>query len=133
MTPNTLPPWETSPASVGRKPVQPVELASAWPCVSWPSTNVTVTSLQLTVPSSVSVTVTLYWILSPKEKKPPSSGASTTIFGLELPTVIGVEVDVFLPEESNTDSTAVKRPARVYVCVGLGSVEIGEPSPKSHS
>src|SRR6188472_3972457 len=113
MTPNTLPPWETSPASVGRNPVQPVELASAWPCESWPSTNVTVTSLQLIAPSSVSVTLTLYWILSPNENRPPSIGASTTIFGLELPTVIGVEVDVFLPEESNTESTAVKRPARV--------------------
>src|SRR3954465_3312244 len=107
MTPNTLPPCETSPAWVGRKPVQPCELASAWPCVSWPSTNVTVTSLQLIAASSASVPVPLYWILSPKAKKPPSTGASTTIFGLELPTVIGVDVDVFLPEESNTDSTAV--------------------------
>ena len=41
MTPNTLPPWETSSAIVGSVPLQPVAVASAWPCVSWPSTNVT--------------------------------------------------------------------------------------------
>ena len=93
--------------------MQPVVLCSAWPCVSWPSTNVTLTSLQLIDGSSGSVTVTLYWIMSPKENRPPSSGASTTTVGLVLPAVMTVLVDVCSPEESITVRTAVKRPAVV--------------------
>ena len=62
MTPNTLPPCEMSSAIVWSDPVQPVLDSLAWPCVSWPSTNVTCTSAQLTVPSSGSVTVTAYGI-----------------------------------------------------------------------
>ena len=57
----------------------------------------------------------------------------TVTVGLVLPAVMIVMVEVFLPEESITDRIAVKRPALVYVCVGLASSEIGEPSPKSHS
>ncbi len=64
-------------------------------------------SLQLIDGSSGSVTVTLNWILSPKANRPPSSGAVTTTVGLVLPAVMTVLVEVFLPEESNTFSTAV--------------------------
>ena len=87
--------------------MQPVELCSAWPCVSWPSTNVTVTSLQLIDGSSGSVTVTLYWILSPNENSPPSIGAFTTTVGLVLPAVMTVLVAVLAPVESNTVRMAV--------------------------
>src|SRR3954454_3138422 len=102
MTPNTLPPCDTSPASVCRNPVQPVELCSAWPCVSWPSTNVTVTSLQLIDGSSGSVTVTLYWILSPKENRPPSIGPVTVTVGRVLPAVMMVDSVEVCPDESVT-------------------------------
>ena len=67
-------------------------------------------SLQLIDGSSGSVTVTLYCSLSPKENRPPSSGAVTVTVGEVLPEVMSVLVDVFSPEESNTVSTAVKRP-----------------------
>src|SRR5690348_5042126 len=113
MMQNTLPPWATSPASMDRKPVQPVEEASAWPWVSCPSMNVTWTSLQLIDESSGSVTVTLYWILSPKENRPPSSGAPTLTVGLVLPTVMIVDRTDFWPDESVTVRMAVYRPALV--------------------
>ena len=50
-----------------------------------------------------------------------------------LPAVMVVENEVFCPEESKTVRMALKRPALVYVWLGLASVEIAEPSPKSHS
>ena len=53
------------------------------------------------------MTVTLYWILSPKENRPPSIGAVTITVGLVLPTVITVLVEVYLPDESITVRTAV--------------------------
>ena len=87
--------------------MQPLELCSAWPCVSWPSTNVTWMSLQLIDGSSGSVTVTLYWIVSPKENRPPSSGAVTVTVGLVLPAVMTVLVEVFLPDESIHGQDAV--------------------------
>src|SRR5919108_668514 len=83
--------------------------------------------------SSGSVTVTEYGIVSPNANVAPLSGVLTTTVGLVLPEVMIVDVDVLSPEESNTLSTAVNCPRCVYVCVGLGSVEIGDPSPKSHS
>jgi hypothetical protein len=67
-------------------------------------------SLQLIDGSSGSVTVTRYSSSSPKENSPPSSGASTRTVGVVLPLVMIVLVAVFSPEESNTVSTAVKRP-----------------------
>src|SRR4051812_48587133 len=113
MTPNTLPPCDTSSAFVCSTPEQPVVPSSACPCVSCPSTNVTWTSEQLTVPSSGSVTVTVNGMLSPKANVPPSTGVFTTTVGLVLPTVIVVLVAVCSPEESNTVRTAVYRPAVV--------------------
>src|SRR4051794_4252784 len=98
---------------VCRNPVQPLLDCSACPCDSCPSTNVTVTSLQLTTPSSGSVTVTLYCRVSPKENRPPSSGPDTTIVGLVLPAVMIVLVAVRLPDESITVRTAGKRPGLV--------------------
>ena len=65
------------------------------------------TSLQLIDASSGSVTVTVYGILSPKANMPPSTGASTSTVGAVLPAVMIVLVEVFLPEESITVSTAV--------------------------
>ena len=110
ITPNTLPPCDASFASVCRKPRQPLRSASSWPCVSWPRTNLTATSLQSIDGSSGSVTVTLYSSSSPKENRPPSSGPSIVIVGVVLPLVMIVLVDVRSPEESITVSTAVKRP-----------------------
>src|SRR4051794_1598558 len=110
MTPNTLPPCDTSSAVVCRTPEQPVVPSSAWPCVSCPSTNVTCTAEQLTVPSSGSVTVTVNGMLSPNANVPPSTGVLTTTVGLVLPTVITVLVEFVLPDESVTVSTAVYRP-----------------------
>ena len=48
------------------------------------------TSEQLTVPSSGSVTVTLNGMSSPKSNVPPNTGVFTTTVGLVLPTVITV-------------------------------------------
>ena len=70
----------------------------------------TLMSSQLIDGSSGSVTVTLNSSSSPKENRPPSSGAVTVTVGLVLPLVMSVLVDVFSPEESSTVSTAVKRP-----------------------
>src|SRR3954452_12273868 len=135
MTPKTLPPWLTSPGSVLSTPEQPVLLCSAWPCVSWPSTNVTTTLLQLTVPSSGSVTVTVYGMLSPKLNVPPSTGVLTTTVGEVLPAVIFRLADALRFDESVTVSTAVYTccglgATCVYVCEGFGSIDV-VPSPKS--
>ena len=110
ITPNTLPPCETSPASVGSTPEQPVVDASAWPCVSWPRTNVTWTSAQSIAPSSGSVTVTVNGMFSPNANVPPSTGTSTVTIGAVLPTVIVVFADPILPLESITASFAVYCP-----------------------
>ena len=81
--------------------------SSAWPCVSCTSTKVTATRLQSIVPSSGSVTVTVYGIRSPKSKKSPSSGVVTVTVGAVLPTVIVVVFVSVLPLESVTVSRAV--------------------------
>jgi hypothetical protein len=106
-TPNTLPPCETSSASVWSEPLQPVLLSSAWPCVSCPSTNVTCTSSQSTTPSSGSVTVTTNGIVSPNENSPPSIGRFTITVGEVLPTVMIVLTEAWSPDESNTVSRTV--------------------------
>ena len=107
MTPNTLPPCETSPASVGRTPEQPVTLCSAWPCVSCPSTKVTVTREQLIVPSSGSVTVTVNGMSLPKANVPPSAGVSPSTVGAVLPAMISELAEAWSPDVSVTVSTAV--------------------------
>ena len=113
MTPKTLPPCDTPSASVGRTPEQPVVVASAWPWVSWPRTNVTCTSAQLIGPSSGSVTVTVNGMLSPKANVPPSTGTVMFTVGAVLPTVMVVFADPTLPLESITESFAVNCPAVV--------------------
>ena len=129
ITPQTFPPWETSEASVGRTPLQPLTVASACPCESWASTNVTATSAQLIAPSSGSVTVTVNGMLSPKANVPPSVGTLTVTVGAVLPTVIVVLAEPLMPFESVTVSLATKTPVVVYVCVGSSSVESVVPLP----
>ena len=108
--------------------------AWAWPCVSWPSTNVTSTRLQLIAPSSGSVTVTVNGMLSPKANVPSSTGTLMVTVGAVLPTVIVVFALPSLPLESVTVSLAVYCPLTVYVCDGFGSTESTVPLPsKSHS
>ena len=106
ITPQTFPPWETSAGSVGRTPLHPVVVASAWPCESWASTKVTATSAQLIAPSSGSLTVTVNGMLSPKANVPPSIGVVTVTVGAVLPTVIVVFAEPIRPFESVTVSFA---------------------------
>ena len=98
---------------MGRTPEQPVVDASAWPCVSWPRTNVTWTSAQSIAPSSGSVTVTVNGMSSPKVKVPPSTGTVMVTTGAVFPTVMVVFADPTLPLESITESFAVNWPAVV--------------------
>jgi hypothetical protein len=67
-----------------------VAVASAWPCVSWPSTNVTWTLEQSIGPSSGSVAVTVNGMFSPNANVPSSTGTVTVTVGAVLPTVIVV-------------------------------------------
>ena len=60
-----------------------------------------------TAPSSGSVTVTEYGILSPNANVPPSTGRSMLMAGLVLPTVMIVLTAASRPPESVTRSTAV--------------------------
>ena len=75
-------------------PVQPVALDRSCACSSWPSEILTVMSLQTipapVVPSSGSVTVIVYGILSVKDASLPSSGVVIVTIGARLPTVIGM-------------------------------------------
>ena len=115
--------------------MQPVAVASAWPCVSWPSTNVTSTSAQSIAPSSGSVTVTVNGMLSPNANVPSSTGMSTSTVGAVLPTVIVVFAEPTLPLESMTVELGRVLPGRrVGEASGSGRRESTVPLPsKSHS
>ena len=107
MTPNTLPPCDTSSTEVSSTPVHPLASSSAWPCVSCPRTKVTITWLQSIGPSSGSLTVTANGMESPKAKVPPSTGVVTVTDGAVLPTVMTVLAKPVLPLVSVTVSRAV--------------------------
>ena len=82
-------------------------LASAWPCVSWPSTNVTCTSEQLIVPSSGSVTVTVNGIVVAERERPALDRRVDDDRRAVLPTVITVLVEPSCRTSRVTVSTAV--------------------------
>ena len=109
--------------------------ASAWPCVSWPSTNVTWTSVQLIAPSSGSVTVTLYWMLVAEgEHAAVDRRADDVTVGLVLPAVITVLVDGRLARGvDHRQHGRVAAALRCRCASGSARSRCGEPSPKSHS
>ena len=80
------------------------------------------------VPSSASVTVILYGILSPNAANWPFSGISIVTCGRVLPTTTVTLLTAVRPPWSVTLSTAVYVPAVAYVWVGLASVESTVPS-----
>ena len=121
-------------ARVGvQTPEHPVVPASAWPCVSCPSTNVTWTSEQLTVPSSGSVTVTLYGMSSPKANVPPSTGVLTVHRRRRVArSDHGARRGGLAAGVRDREDGGVAPTRRVGV-LGFGSMECALPSPKSHS
>ena len=93
-------------------PVQPALEDSGWPCSLCPSTYATVTLLQSTGVSSVTVTVN--WTVCPKENGSPGPGvvvSSTT--GAVLPTMISTDAAAERPVRSVTRSVASNAPFSV--------------------
>jgi len=92
-------------------PSQPVAVERSCACSSCPSEILTVMFAQSmpapVEPSSGSVTVTLYGILSVKEASLPFRGVSIVTVGARLPTVIGMFSTAVSPAWSLTVSLAV--------------------------
>src|SRR5918995_1938502 len=105
----------------------------ALPPSSWKMPTLTVTFWQsIGVPSSGSVTVTLYGISSPHSKKPPWTGTVRSTSGRVLPAVT-TTVDVpDLPVVSVAVSRTVYVPGFWNVCVGVAPETAAVPSSKSH-
>lgn len=88
----------------------------------------TITLEQSIVPSSGSVTVTVYGTRSPNSKNPPFGTLRVTT-GRVLPTVTSVVATAVVPAVPVTVSLAVNLPRLVYVYVGLAAVESVLPLP----
>ena len=90
--------------SVSNVPSQPCLAPSPWACVSCPSWMLSVTSLQLIVPSSGSVTTILYGTVSPKSANCPSSGICSSTVGRVLPATTSTASEPVWPDWSVTVS-----------------------------
>ena len=111
MTPNTLPPCDTSSTEVSSTPVHPLASSSAWPCVSCPRTKVTSTSAAVDRPVlRVAHGHRERDGVAEGEECRPRPGSVTVTDGAVLPTVMIVLANAVLPLESVTVSRAVYWP-----------------------
>ena len=107
---------------------------SGWACSSWPEQVLDRhLSSSRSVPSSGSVTVTVYATWSPQSKKPPSGGSVMVTVGAVLPTVTGTFAVAVRPlGVGDGQLGGVVAGAGVRVASGWPRWTV-PPSPKSHA